>query len=151
MIEETKAAKRGSSQPSSLESSVWKKSSPWKGCAVFSMRPYMCTPQAVQAWRWIGAFSSTTFSLLPLAVTLTLSRLMTPMTENVAPAGFQHLVQPQAWLKATLPPIFTVTGLLVHLQLSVPPPKFAAPFLTPLSTDGWILVAMVIVPHHLGL
>src|SRR3984957_20705001 len=95
----------------------------------------------------MGAFSSTIFSLLPLAVTVTLSRPMTPMTENVAPAGFQHLVQPQAWLKATLPPIFTVTGLLVHLQVSVPPPKFAAPFLTPLSPAGWILGPLELGPH----
>src|SRR5579871_4026957 len=100
------------------------------------MRPYMCTPQPVQAWRWIGAFSSTTLSLLPLAVTVTLSRPVTPTMENSAPCGFQHLLQPQAWLKATLESILTVTGLLAHLQVSVPPAKFGEPFLTPLSTIG---------------
>jgi hypothetical protein len=33
-----------------------------------------------------------------LAVTLTLSRGTTAITANLAPAGFQHLLQPQAWL-----------------------------------------------------
>ena len=48
MIDETKAAKPGAAQPSSSESSVWTKSSPLKAWSV-SMRPYMCTPQPVQA------------------------------------------------------------------------------------------------------
>src|SRR5215470_3807097 len=100
------------------------------------MRPYMCTPQPVQAYRWIGAFSSTIFSLLPLAVTDTLSRPPTPTIENSAPCGFQHLVQPHAWLNATFDPIRTVTGLLLHLQVSVPPAKPGVPFFTPSSTIG---------------
>jgi hypothetical protein len=33
-------------------------------------------------------------------VTSTLSRGTTATTENSAPSGFQHLVQPQAWLCA---------------------------------------------------
>src|SRR5579871_603245 len=98
----------------------------------------------------MGAFSSTILSLLPLAVTVTLSRPATPTMENRAPSGFQHLLQPQAWLKATFEPILTVTGLLAHLQVSVPPAKLGEPFLTPLSTIGWMWVAIVIVPRLKG-
>jgi hypothetical protein len=57
---------------------------------------------------------------------------------NVAPSGFQHLVQPQAWLCATSPLMPTLTGLSLHLQTSVPPAKLPEPFFTPLSIDGWI-------------
>ena len=49
-----------------------------------------------------------------LAVTLSLSLDTTATTENTAPAGFQHLVQPQAWLCATLPLMETVTGSLAQ-------------------------------------
>src|SRR5512134_4143491 len=100
------------------------------------MRPYRCTPQAEQACRWMTAAGSTTFSLLPLAVTVSLSRGTTATIENSAPAGFQHLEQPQAWLCATLPSIVTVTGAVLQWQLSVPPANFGLPFLSPLSTDG---------------
>src|SRR5580765_4710546 len=100
------------------------------------MRPYMCTPQPVQAWRWMVAVASTTLSLLAPAVTLTLSRPMTATTEKVAPAGFQHLLQPQAWLKATSLASVTVTGFEEHLQVSAPPLKPLVPDCTPLSTDG---------------
>src|SRR5689334_24676216 len=61
---------------------------------------------------------------------------MTATTENAAPFGFQHLVQPQAWLNATLPLRATVTGWEVHLQVSVPPAKSLLPALIPLSIDG---------------
>src|ERR1700704_401308 len=82
------------------------------------------------------ADGSTIFSLLPFAVTCRLSLEMTATTENLAPSGFQHLVQPQAWLKATLPLRATVTGLEVHLQVSVPPAKSFLVGLMPLSIDG---------------
>jgi hypothetical protein len=39
-------------------------------------------------------------------------------------------------LNATFDAIRTVTGLLVHLQVSVPPAKPGAPFFTPSSTIG---------------
>ena len=42
------------------------------------------------------------------------------MTANVAPFGFQHLVQPQAWLCAVFALISTLTGLSVHLQDQCP-------------------------------
>src|SRR6187431_3282603 len=100
------------------------------------MRPYMCTPQPLHAWRWMAALASTVVSFCSLAVTLTLSRLTTATTENFAPAGFQHLVQPQAWLWATLPLIVTVTGSSVQWQVRVPPLNFLLPALTPLSIDG---------------
>src|SRR6202012_4733579 len=103
---------------------------------MFSMRPYMCTPQPVHAWRWMAAFSSTIFSLSAFSITETWSLPTTATTENLAPAGFQHLVQPQAWLCATWAPIFTFTGLVAHLHTSVPPAKLAEPFLMPLSSDG---------------
>src|SRR6185369_705412 len=80
------------------------------------------------------ADGSTIFSLLPLPVTLRLFFEITATTENIAPAGFQHLVQPQAWLKSTLPLRATVTGCEVHLQTRVPPAKSFAP--RPLSIDG---------------
>ena len=96
----------------------------------------MCTPQPLQAWRWIGAFSSTILSLFPLAVTARLSRLTTATIENSAPCGFQHLVQPHTWLNAVLPFSVTVTGAELHLQVSVPPAKSVLPGLTPPSTAG---------------
>ena len=43
-----------------------------------------------------AALASTVCSFCSFAVTLRLSRLTTATTENLAPAGFQHLVQPQA-------------------------------------------------------
>jgi hypothetical protein len=45
-------------------------------------------------------------------------------------------VQPQTWLKAVLAASVTVTGDELQVQVSVPPAKLAAPFLTPPSTDG---------------
>src|SRR6185437_4848913 len=49
MIDETNAANSGGDQPRSGDSSVWMKSSPYKGWSLFSIRPYMCTPQPVHA------------------------------------------------------------------------------------------------------
>src|SRR5512147_66380 len=106
------------------------------------MRPYMCTPHPEHAWRWIGAAGSTTLSLSPFAVTVSLSRGTTATSENSAPAGFQHLLQPHAWLNATLAPSVTVTGALAHLHVSVPPLKSLFPALTPSFTAGWMLIGM---------
>src|ERR1700682_5881495 len=106
------------------------------------MRPYICVPQARQACRWIVADESITRSLSPFSRTVTLSRGNTATTEKVAPSGFQHLVQPQAWLWATSPLMPTLTGLSLHLQTRVPPAKLPEPFFTPLSTDGWICAVM---------
>src|SRR6185312_160609 len=92
------------------------------------------------------AFSSTIFSLSPFSVTETLSRGTTATTENLAPSGFQHLVQPQAWLCATWLPIFTFTAPEAQLQARVPPVKLEEPCFTPLSTDGWIVSAICILP-----
>src|ERR1700759_628760 len=94
----------------------------------------------------MGAFSSTIFSLSPFSRTWTLSRGTTATTENLAPAGFQHLVQPQAWLWATCEAIFTFTGLSAHLHTRVPPVKLEAPCFTPLSSDGWIVSAIDFLP-----
>ncbi len=69
-------------------------------------------------------------------MTLSLSRGTTATTENIAPSGFQHLLQPQAWLNAMFAPSVTLTGALVHLRVSVPPLKSLEPAFTPLSTDG---------------
>src|ERR1700704_1897773 len=100
------------------------------------MRPYMCVPQTLQAWRWIVADASTTCSLSPFSSTVRLSRGTTATTEKIAPSGFQHFVQPQAWLWGTSPLMPTLTCLSLHLQIRVPPAKLPEPFLTPLSTDG---------------
>src|SRR5712672_4319476 len=100
------------------------------------MRPYICVPHTLQACRWIAADVSTTCSLAPFSSTVTFSRGTTATTEKAAPSGFQHLVQPQAWLWATSPVMATLTGLSLHLQTRVPPAKLPEPFLTPLSTDG---------------
>src|SRR5271169_6879938 len=106
----------------------------------------MWTPQPVQAWRWIAAEESTTFSLLSLAVTLRLSRGTTATMEKSAPAGFQHLVQPQTWLWALWPLMVTSTASCLQLQWSLPPPKLTAAGFTPASTEGWIdtLLAMMV-------
>src|SRR5262245_38196983 len=107
------------------------------------MRPYMCTPHCRHAWRWIVAPGSTIASLSAFFVTLSLSRGTAATTENTAPCGFQHLVHPQAWLCADCDLTVTSTGLLVHLQTSVPPAKPRLARLMPLSTDGWMeIVAM---------
>src|SRR4051812_41812606 len=90
----------------------------------------------------MAALVSTMLSLAALLVTLRLSFGTTATTENTAPAGFQHLVQPQAWLWATLPFMETVTGSVAQWQVSVPPLNFLLPALTPLSIDGWSLIAM---------
>src|ERR1700689_3936801 len=95
MIDDTNAANPGAAQPLCGDSSVWMKSNPYNGCFVFSIRPYMCTPQALHAWRCIVAFASTTFSLSALSVTRSLSRGTTATIANKAPFGFQHFVQPQ--------------------------------------------------------
>jgi len=137
MIEETKAAKVGSGQPASRKRSGWTKDRPLKAWSR-STGPYMWTPHSLQAWRWISASLSTTASLSPFSRTLTLSVEATATTEKAAPFGFQHLVQPQAWLWATVPLTETFTGRLAQAQTSVPPPKFAWPFLTPPSSAGWI-------------
>src|SRR3978361_121208 len=102
------------------------------------MRPYMWVPQTEQAWRWIVAEALTTLSLSPFSSTVTFSRGTTATTEKTTPSGFQHWVQPQAWLWATSPLMPTLTGLSLHLQTRVPPPKLPEPFFTPPSTDGWI-------------
>src|SRR5688572_810160 len=98
------------------------------------------------------ALGSTILSLSSFAVTLTLSRDTAATTENSAPAGFQHLVQPQAWLKLDCPLIETTTLRSAHLHCSVPPAKLgAAAGPTPLSTDGWIETAMVSSSSREGL
>src|SRR5258708_3186111 len=84
----------------------------------------------------MAAFSSTIFSLSPFSATASLSREPTATTKNLAPAGFQHLVQPQAWLWAMAAEIFTFTGFDAHLQTRVPPWKLSEPLLIPLSIDG---------------
>jgi len=84
----------------------------------------------------IVAEGSTTFSFCPLAVTATLSRGATATTENSAPSGFQHRVQPQAWLKAVCAPMATVTGSRAHRHASVPPAKSFAAGAIPRSTEG---------------
>ena len=71
-------------------------------------------------------------------MTDTASRPTTATWLKTAPAGFQHLVQPQAWLCAVWAPILTSTLSVEQLQCRVPPPKLGSPFLTPLSTAGWI-------------
>ena len=73
------------------------------------------------------ADASTTASLSPFSTTVSLSRGTTATTENSAPAGFQHLVQPHAWLCADWVSIRTFTGWLAHLQTSVPPVNVPAP------------------------
>ncbi|CAI2933625.1 protein of unknown function [Aminobacter niigataensis] len=137
MIDETKAAKPGSAQPASWKRSGWMKSRPLKAWSR-STGPYMCTPQPLQAWRRISALGSTTASLSPFSSTVTFSWAVTATTENLAPSGFQHLVQPQAWLWATCPLIATFTGRSAQAQTSVPPLKLALPGLTPPSSAGCI-------------
>src|ERR1700681_5038290 len=102
------------------------------------MRPSICVPQTRHACRWSVVDASTTRSLSPFSRTVTLSRGTTATTEKGAPSGFQHLLQPQAWLCATSPLMPTLTGLSLHLHTKVPPAKLPEPFFTPLSTDGWI-------------
>ena len=57
------------------------------------------------------ALGSTIANLSPFAVTRTLSRGTAAICEKSAPAGFQHLVQPQTWLWAHWLSIATATFL----------------------------------------
>src|ERR1700756_55864 len=102
------------------------------------MRPYICVPHTLHACRWIVFEGLTIWSLSPFSSTVTFWRGTTATTEKTAPSGFQHWVHPQAWLCATSPLTPTLTGLSLHLQIRVPPAKLVEPFLTLLSTDGWI-------------
>src|SRR3954469_20203462 len=70
---------------------------------------------------------------------------MTATCEKSAPAGFQHLVQPQTWLCAVWPFSDTVTLASEHLHCSVPPLKLAAAGLMPLSTAGWMEGALAMM------
>lgn len=63
----------------------------------------------MQAWRRIVAAGSRTFSFWALAVTVRFSIGTTPMIAKMAPAGFQHWEQPQAWLCNTFPLMVTST------------------------------------------
>jgi hypothetical protein len=89
-----------------------------------------------------AALLSTTASLSPFSSTVTSPVPATATTENTAPSGFQHLVQPQAWLCAIWPFTATFTGLLVHAQTKVPPAKLALSFGRPLSMLGCNFSAM---------
>jgi hypothetical protein len=82
------------------------------------------------------AFASTIASLSACRVTESLSRGKTATTENNAPLGFQHLVQPQAWLYAVWALSVTSTVSLVQWHTRVPPSNPLAAGLMPLSTDG---------------
>ena len=84
---------------------------------------------------------STIWSLSAFAVTVRFSRGTTATTENSAPSGFQHFVQPQAWSWATWPLMLTVTGLDAHLHFNVPPAKLGDSGFSPWSTAGWICIA----------
>src|SRR5262245_38839119 len=114
------------------------------------MRPYMCTPQPVQAWRWMAALASTTLSLSPLRVTCSLSRGTTATCENSTPEGFQHLVQPHTWLCALWLATLTSTGFVAHRHCRVPPAKLGLPGLTPPSTAGWIEICAMACPPRLA-
>src|SRR5437660_2901033 len=114
------------------------------------MRPYMCTPQSLQAWRWMVALESTIASLSAFATTFSRSRGTTATCAKRAPFGFQHLVQPHTWLCADWPVICTSTLLLEHLHQSEPPAKSFAAGLIPLSTPGCIERAIDISPSRRG-
>ena len=60
------------------------------------------------------------FQLVRVAVTLILSRGTTATTENTAPAGFQHFVQPQAWLWAVCAPTADGDGVAAAPALERP-------------------------------
>src|SRR5262245_53454474 len=47
------------------------------------MRPYMWTPQSLQAYRWMAALASTTLSLSAFLETRSLSRGTTATCENI--------------------------------------------------------------------
>ena len=73
----------------------------------------------------MAALESTTWSFCSLAVTASLPRGTTATTENRAPSGFQHLLQPQAWLKATSLASVTVIGKPAKpTDLAVPPARY---------------------------
>lgn len=68
----------------------------------------------------------------------------TPTMLKIAPEGFQHLEQPQAWLCAILELRVTVTGEVLQWQDSVPPEKEGEPLVMPLLMRGCRLKDIVI-------
>jgi hypothetical protein len=74
--------------------------------------------------------------LLRMGGDLDLSRETTATCENKAPSGFQHLLQPQAWLCAVCALIVTSTRSEGHLQRSTPPSKPGSAGIIPASIDG---------------
>lgn len=79
------------------------------------------------------------WSLLSLEVTLRAERGTTPTMLKMAPEGFQHLEQPQAWLCAMFELRETVTGEVLQWQESLPPEKEEEPVVMPLLMRGWRL------------
>src|SRR5687767_14911457 len=86
------------------------------------------------------AAGSTIWSCSAFAVTLSLSRGTTATCEKSAPAGFQHLVQPQTWLWKHWLSIVTSTLLDAQRHCSLPPAKVEDAGFTPLSTWGWMFM-----------
>lgn len=60
-------------------------------------------------------------------MTVTAERGTTPTMLKIAPEGFQHLEQPQAWLCATFEEREMVTGELLQWQERLPPEKEEEP------------------------
>src|SRR6185437_15610732 len=138
ITDDTNAANVGGAYPGCRESSGWMNTKPWNTCCGSGTVSYMCAPQPVQAWRCSTAFSFTTLSFSSCLVTLTLSLGTAASIENIAPSGFQHLVQPHRWLNRYSLSTATSTGSVLHLHTSVAPANPDCPCLTPSSTAGWM-------------
>jgi len=92
----------------------------------------MCTPHRAGVALNGPRVASTIFSLLSFAGDLDLVTADDRHHENTAPLGFQHLVQPQAWLWATFASSFTVTGWEEHRQVRVAAGEVRRAFFDPL-------------------
>jgi len=62
---------------------------------------------------------------------------------KIAPDGFQHLEQPQAWLCAMFEASEMVTGEVLQWQWSLPPENEEDPLVIPLLMEGCRLNDMV--------
>jgi hypothetical protein len=63
-------------------------------------------------------------------------RGITPTMLKIAPEGFQHLEQPQAWLCAMFEVRVIVTGEVLQWQWSLPPENEEEPLVIPLLMEG---------------
>ena len=135
MIEETKAANPGADQPAAGELGV-DEVQPVERVLGVLHRPYMCTPQPVQAWRRIVAALSTMESFWRVLGHGELVVGYDRHHREERALGLPALGAAAGMVVSGLRPDRHLHRVLAHLQTRVPPGKSFAPGRIPPSTDG---------------